>query len=212
MQITPAILTDDLSVFKSLVTELEFAHSIDIDIIRPPFVENHTLQLSDIFSLVNPQSQSVGIHLMVADPKTDLEMLKNLDASNLNLRIYLHQESDLDFLSNFHWPQDWLKGITIKLESELKETEFYNNFDEVQFMSIETGKQGNPFNNQVIDKIEKLTASGYFGKISIDGGINLETIGYLKGFPVDRVSVGSFLQKSQNIKESYRMLEKVLEN
>ena len=69
MQITPAILTSDISEFKKQIERLNFVDSIDIDIIRPPFVENVTLPFEDIKSLIDYNKCSVGFHLMVEDPQ-----------------------------------------------------------------------------------------------------------------------------------------------
>ena len=211
MQITPAILTSNLDLFKRLLKELEFAHSIDIDITRTPFVSNITLQLEDVVNIINYDEQSIGFHLMVNNPIQELDLLLKSPAKDKNIRIYLHQESDIDFLDSFDWPQNWSKCLAIKFESSFREIEFYNQFEEIQLMSIETGGQGYAFKPGVVDKVEELTRLGYFGKISLDGGINLETIENIKNVQIDRISVGSYFQKSQNVKESYRILKESLE-
>ncbi len=212
MQITPAILTSDINIFSKLIKEFEFTQTVDIDISRPPFVENTTLQLIDIMNLIDFDHYSIGFHFMVNDPIRDLEFLMNSNAKEKALRIYLHQESELEFLNYFEWPQNWIKCVAVKLDSPLMTLEFYRQFEEVQLMSIETGRQGNPFKEEVLDRVEALTRLGYFGKISLDGGINLDTVDKVKNSSVDRLSVGSYLQKSQNVRESYRMLEEVLES
>lgn len=211
MQITPAILTSDLKLFESLIKQLSFTESLDIDIIRPPFVNNLTVQFEEIKHLINYEVQSIGFHLMVDNPKTDLINMFNSGLDQKNIRIFLHQESDLSFLKDFEWPSSWHKGLAIKLESELKDLEFYNQFDEIQLMSIETGVQGNPYQEKVLNRVLEVREMGYSKPISLDGGINLTTIDSIKKLDVNRISVGSFFQKSQNPKESYRMLKEALD-
>jgi len=211
MQITPAILTSDLVLFSNLAKKLEFVETLDVDICRSPFVDNVTVQLDQVVDLIDFEHQSIGFHLMVDNPEQDLMYLLNSIGNDQSVRVYLHQESNLNFLAEFEWPGRWSRCLAIKFESEFKNIEFYNNFDEIQLMSIETGKQGNSFKPSVITRIEGLTKLGYFGKISIDGGINMNTIELIKDLPIDRISVGSYFQKSQNVRESYRIMHKALE-
>src|SRR5690606_33134550 len=89
-------------------------------------------------------------------------------------------------------------GITVKAETQMQAVEFYNQFPEVQLMTIETGKQGNPFMPAVLEKSQWLRSEGFTGMISIDGGVSLYTAETIKSYPIDRVSVGSFLSKSPN--------------
>lgn len=211
MQITPAILTSDIDLFTTLINKMTFTNTLDIDIIRPPFVENQTVQFEEIKHLINYNNISIGFHLMVENPKQDLINMFNSGLDSKSIRVYLHQESDLASLKDFEWPSNWSKSVAVKIESELKDLSFYNQFDEVQLMSIETGAQGNPFNAEVVNRVNKLRSMGYQKTISLDGGINLETINLIKGLDINRISVGSYFQKSQNPKESYRILKEAIE-
>jgi len=211
MQITPAILTVDLKLFGQLIKDLSFTETLDIDIIRPPFANNLTVQFEEVKHLLTYINQSLGFHLMVTDPKLDLINMFNSGLDKKVIRIYIHQESDLTFLKDFEWPGCWSKCLAVKLESELKSIDFYNQFDEIQLMSIETGAQGNSFNDKVLERIIELRNIGYKKSISLDGGINIKTIKKLKNVGVNRISVGSYLQKSQNPQESYRMLKEAIE-
>lgn len=210
MQITPAILTNDLILFKGLLPKLSFAETLDIDIIRPPFVNNSTISIEDVKDILDFDNQCIGFHLMVDNPKEDLINLFNWGFENKYIRIYLHQESDLSFLSEFKWPLTWIKGVAVKLETDLRDLNFYNQYDEVQLMSIVTGVQGNPFNATIKNRVNTLRNLGFTKDISLDGGINLGTLSQLKDLDINRISVGSYFQKSKNPKESYRMMEEEL--
>ncbi len=210
MQITPAILTNDLILFKDLLPKLSFAETLDIDIIRPPFVNNSTISIEDVKDILDFDNQCIGFHLMVDNPKEDLINLFNWGFENKYIRIYLHQESDLSFLSEFKWPLNWIKGVAVKLETDLRDLNFYNQYDEVQLMSIVTGVQGNPFNATIKNRVNTLRNLGFTKDISLDGGINLGTLSQLKDLDINRISVGSYFQKSKNPKESYRMMEEEL--
>lgn len=204
MNITPAILTQDKEFFLRLYNDLKFCQSLDIDICRPPFVQSKTVQISDILNELDYKSQDIGFHLMVEDPVTDLKLLNELNLKETLLRVYVHQESKLEELLDFDINFSIKLGVAVNLSSDLLDLEFYNRFFEVQLMSVEVGKQGGEFQPKVLEKVDKLRSMGYGGIISFDGGINLQTILNVKN--VDRVSVGSYFQRSQNQKESYRML------
>lgn len=210
MQITPAILIDNKTEFKEILDSFSFAESIDIDIIRPPFVDNQTVAVEDIIDLIDFNNKCIGFHFMVTNPKQDLINLYNMGFDNKNLRIYLHQESEIDFLDEFKWPQKWTKGIAVKLESQFKSIDFYRGFDEVQLMSIITGKQGNKFNPDVLTKAAMLKDLGFDKEISIDGGVNLETIKLIKDMGISRVSVGSYFQDSNNPYFAYKSMDDLI--
>lgn len=210
VKITPAILTNDLEEFRSLIKDLSFTDSIDIDIVRPPFVENTTLQIIDIKDFIDTSKTDLGFHLMVDDPKEDLYNIYNSGIDGHAARIYLHQESNLEYLKEFEWPANWLKAVSVKLETDLLNLDFYNQFAEVQFMSIKTGWQGSEFNPKVLDRIKALRDLGYKGNISVDGGINLETIHLIKDAPINRISVGSYFTKAEDKVRAFKLLEDAL--
>jgi ribulose-phosphate 3-epimerase len=209
MQLTPAILVNNIEQFKQMIDLYKQSDSIDIDICRTPFTKADTLQLNQISKFLDFDMRSIGLHLMVEDPVTDLELLKQF--SNYQIRVYLHQESDLGCLKNFEWPSFWHKCLAVKMETELLTLEYYKDFTEVQLMSVEIGSQGGEFNPLVIEKVNKLKSLGYAGRISLDGGINERTILQVKNLGIDRLSIGSFFQKSQNFKESFRILTELLQ-
>lgn len=200
IQITPAILTDDLKTFKSLIEKFKDFESIDIDIIRAPFVENKTLQIEDIMKDLEPlSSKSIGLHFMVQDPETDLKKLKDSILKDHDLRIYLQQESDLKFLKDFEWPKTWSRAVSVKVETNLFDAKYYEQFSEVQIMSVKVGGQGYEFQTEALEKVVNLEEIGYNGLVSLDGSINLKTASMIKDYAVDRVSVGSYFVKADDV-------------
>jgi len=213
IEITPAILTNNIDEFKRQLFRLNNFSSVDIDIIRPPYVNNTTIQINQIIPyLKEVKIQSIGFHLMTLDPLNDVDLLLKSNLIELDLRIYFQQETDISRIEYLKWPEKWKRGISIELTSDLESIDFYNNFSDVQFMSIEIGKQGNRFNFTVLKKIDKLITMGYNGKISIDGGINTETVEIIKLHQIDRVSVGSYFSKAEDVFEKYKQLNTILNN
>ena len=214
IEITPAILTNDPSEFSNEIEQLLGFDSIDIDVIRSDFIEGQTtLSLEDVNKLITKYRDrkiSWGFHFMVKNPSKDLNELVEMGFSTSEIRVYMQQESDLDFMRTFEWPETWRIGISLKLETELKNLEYYSPFDEVQLMSVKVGFQGGDFQSKVFEKVNKLRELGYKGFISLDGGVNLETAELIKKYLVNRVSVGSYFSKTDQDNKAWEKLDEVL--
>lgn len=206
--VTPAILTDNKEIFaqKFEVYATMPVSQIDIDVAEDSFVGNTTLQVEDVLALLTHKvDQTIGFHLMLKYPKLAFNMIRDAcQGVDQDYRVYIHQEADIDDLlqiqDSFHL------GIAVMAESEMKDLPFYEQFPEVQFMTIKTGKQGNPFIPEVLEKVDKLRGLGYTGTITLDGGINMNTVVLIKSHQVDRLSVGSYLQNSDNPAATYQEL------
>lgn len=213
-EITPAILTKDIKEFESQISELYVFPKIDIDICREDFAATKTLQLSEVVEYIHQYKDvNFGIHLMVQNPKEDLDFLTENNLSDRPLRIYFHQESNLEYLDIFKWPELWSKCVSITLESEPKDFNYYQNFVEVQFMTVEIGNQGGEFQlGKVKSKIDHLKQIGYLGLMSIDGGVNSETAEDIAKLNLDRVSVGSYFANTSEDVEALKELDQKINN
>lgn len=211
IQITPAILTNDINKFNEYLNKFLKVGDIDIDIIEKDFVDNETVEIE---SIINNDTlldyQNIGWHLMVNDPENKAKMLLNSHFKDKECRIYAQQEVALKSYLELKLPNNWSKCICLQIETKLESIEFYNNFDEVQFMSVKIGNQGNKFNSEALSKVDTLRQMGYNGNVSLDGGINLETAQYIAEHDIDRVSVGSFFSKALDKEEAYRQLNEIL--
>lgn len=213
MKITPAILTDAANTLYQLTESYsKVFKSIDFDYCKPPFVQSSTVSISEIITVILEKREiDFGIHLMTQKPMEELRALLNSNLRFGNLRINFHQESDdMFYISSLELPVGWSRGVVIKKNSDLLPLEFYSKFDEVQLMTVELGFQGGRFTKNVLKKANELRKMGYLGKISVDGGVNPKTLKIIKNFQIDRVSVGSFFQKSVNLQKSYAEINKVL--
>lgn len=218
IEITPAILTDNLESFEMQISELFVFSKVDIDICREDFVNSKTLQISEIAKYIQEYKDvNFGFHLMVANPMEDLSLLTELGFATRELRIYIHQEifddsnSDLQEFRTFHWPATWTKGVCLKIETELNDADFYEEFEEIQLMTVEIGKQGGSFNEEVLEtKVKRIKELGYSGTISIDGNVNLETADIIKQYPIDRVSVGSYFSSTSEDVRALKQLDQKL--
>lgn len=199
IEISPAILTNDEALVSKLLDTYEAfsVAQIDIDFVEEVFSGNTTVAVEKVVALLtrNPIKKKIGFHLMLEKPERAVRLITQTKEIS-EYMIYIHFESEHAFifdqsldLENF--------GLAFKLETKLPDLKVLAQFPEIQLMSIETGKQGNPFDEDVADKVAELRNMGYTGRVSLDGGVNLNTAPIIKDWPIDRVSVGSYLQKSK---------------
>ncbi len=218
IEICPAILTDSKQEFDRQLKEyVSLFKQIDIDFNLPNdsfmgknIVEPEYAALS-VTEYIN--KKMFGFHFMIERPFEEInKVLKIIDKESYkNLKIYIHQESSfkLDDLLNLK-NLEIHAGICIQANSKLLKPDFYNQFQEIQLMTVEIGYQGSEFLSEVLYRVEWLRENGYDGLISIDGGVDLRTAEIIKNFDIDRVSVGSYFSKSENVKLSKMKLELAL--
>lgn len=213
IHISPAILTNSESEFdRQMAAYSKFAQQIDIDInlAGDHFYGDPTVDVSLVAGKLKPGEVTYGIHLMVSDPYQQVVKFLELAAADLAVIFYVHQETPIADVQELDLPETYKLAVVVKAESELEDLSFYQQFPEVQLMTIETGRQGNPFKPEVLDRAEQLRSSGYQGLISVDGSINLETAVEVNKHSVDRVSVGSFLSQAEDAAENYQQLNSLL--
>lgn len=211
IKITPAILVSSKEQLKNeLIETTKYFNQIDIDINTPndDFEGKITVDIPTVLEEIKAYKKiEFTFHLMVSDPLPLIKIVeKSMQSSKINFII--HQESDYKSVLE-HLSAENL-GICVKAESKLKEIDFYNQFKEVQLMTIVTGEQGNPFIPEVLDRVEWLKENYYKGIVSLDGSVNLQSASFIRKYEVDRVSVGSFFSKAENLVLNKQKIELAL--
>lgn len=212
MEICPAILTNNIKEFKNqLEIYSKYFNTIDIDInvsgdgFEGVVTPNLDLIIQEIQRL--PRIQ-FNFHLMLSKPFWIYKYISD----NLKQRVFyfLHQESDISFLDDIEMTEDI--GICIEKQTKLREIEFYNQFSEIQLMTVEIGFQGSKFDKRILQKAKNLRQMGYTGRLSLDGGINLESAIDIRASEVEinRLSVGSYFSTSKDVKSSLEKLNNIL--
>lgn len=211
MKICPAILTNNLDFLREKLRLFQLFETIDIDIVIPGSLTEarKTIGLAEAFNEIRRyQNKLFRIHLMCDFPTQEISKVLPL-LNTLNVMFIIHQESSFDqsSLKSIGCPI----GIAVQILSALKPIEYYLEYPLVQVMSVDIGDQGNPFEPKSLEKVKKLRELGYDREISIDGGINFETIKYIIGTSVNSISVGSLFSKSLDVASDKRKLEKLIE-
>lgn len=212
IEVSPAILTSDTQEFlRQFNIYQQFARQVDIDIniANDNFGGQETVNPFNVLESLIGARPVLGMHLMVSQPASFVEELSR-QLANQRVIFYVHQEADWQSARNVRLSKGHNLAMVVKAETELWEPAKYNDFPEVQLMTIETGKQGNPFKPETLERIDYLRQHGFLGKVSIDGGVGLENVSIIKQHMPDRVSVGSYLAKAEDPFATWQQLTDLL--
>lgn len=212
MVIAPALLCNTFEEFKSQLKKVESLFNyVHIDVMDGQLVQNTSFQ--DIEKINNIETTlKFELHLMVEHPVE--EMVRWKDIRNV-FRILCHMES-LD--SPEECIEDarnlaWQIGLVLNPDTELKRAEsYYHLIDVLQFMTVHPGRQGASFIPEVGEKIRAFTKLSQRPQCAVDGSVNKETISTLKTWGVEIFNVGSALIQAENIGQSYKELNKLIQD
>lgn len=208
IKISAAILESSKEDFLKQLLRLLNAgiRSIDVDIAEVNFTGHRTVSFVDIAEYFSEYpSLDWGFHLMLTNPRTTANAIwQYCDKLSLAYpRIYVHQETDLGPLPAIAAKNNYELAVSVNVKTELLDLDYYNQFNEVQIMTVELGVQGGAFYEEALHKVTQLRELGYMGLVSIDGAVDLAKAKLIGGKELDRVSVGSYLIKSDDITKSY---------
>ncbi len=230
--IIPAILPTSYEDLKRKLAALEgIVDSVQIDIVDGRFVGPSSWPYTDpaafaALSLEGAILPYLGemhfeMDLMVSDPEQVTGIWIDAGADRITLHVestnYLPRAiTDLevkyghakDFASNL-----LSLGLAINIQSDLALIEPYiNSADYVQFMGIDTiGKQGEPFDARVLQKIRTFKEKYPKMPLQVDGGVSFETAPRLLAAGVQRLIVGSAFWESSNLAETFKKMSALAE-
>lgn len=208
MMIIPAILdVDSDRVIKQLNQLRGFVDWIQIDLADGTMTDSSTFDLYDLVGEVD--DFDVEIHLMTTKPEEYLDACAAIGAK----RVYFHLgevESPSQVLSAMD-PYDFTKGIVLSPQTPVEDAFTYiDEVDAVQVMTVVPGAQGGEFLEEALNKISYLRERRGDIWISVDGGVNEETVVKIAEKGVDAAGVGSAILQSDDVVGSYDELNDIL--
>lgn len=186
-----------------------------IDVMDGKFVKEDTSILMKEYTeyLKQITNLPLDVHLMVEDVKSYLISYSALEPSNITFHLEAgkNKEEIMEWI-NFIKQEGIKVGISIKPDTKVEEIKPYLKYINLCLvMSVEPGYGGQEFIEAVIPKIQELNryreeqSLDYI--IEVDGGINQETVAKVKDAGADIITVGSYLVKSENYKETVKNLK-----
>lgn len=210
IRIIPAILAKDKKEFKKQWSHIaDYFKYIQIDIMDGEFVKNKTN--------INPyivkniiKNKDLEIHLMVNSISkyiTTWSKVKNVKKIIWHYEANTNIEQILKF-NKFLKKKKIKTGLAINPNTKLKDIkEIIKDFHTIQIMGVTPGKQGQKFQNKVLNKIKKLKKDYTNINIEVDGGVNNNNFNKIKKVGTNLIAIGSYLQKNKNVKESLNKLK-----
>lgn len=180
------------------------ADFIHVDVMDGKFVDNEKFSVEVVKDIISISKKPLDVHLMVKDLET-IKKYALLKPEYLTFHVeVLNDREIIDYVKKLGIKV----GLAINPETSINELYPYiDDVDLILFMSVKPGYGGQPFKEEVIDKIKsfkKIAPSNLV--ISVDGGINDKTISLCKYAGCDMVVAGSFITNSDNYDEKIREL------
>lgn len=204
MKIIPSILEPTAANYQKTLLKLSpyFSH-FQIDIADGIYVSNQTALIDEIIPILTNEKFShltFDFHLMVRDYKEYIEKIITINEIIKVNNVFIHYDlfPKYEILNTKYY---FSIGLVLNPQDQISDLACKYNLEDIhclQIMSVNPGKQGQPFLPETLKKIEQLRLLGYRNKIFLDGGINEKTIPQIlaQKFLPDVLCPGSFLTKA----------------
>jgi ribulose-phosphate 3-epimerase len=182
----------------------EFAQEIEKGVMLPHYGEFHF----EMDLMVSDPEEVTGIWIAAGAQR----IILHVESTNYLPRAITDLETKYGHAKGFA-PDLLAVGLAINIQSDLLLLEPYlPNADFVQFMGIDSiGKQGQPFDERVLEKIKAFKGKHPNMSVQVDGGVSLETAPALLSAGVERLIVGSALWNSEDIQNELKAFQSLIE-
>lgn len=194
--VAPSILAADFANLEREINAVAKAGAdwIHVDVMDGHFVDNLTIGVPVVKSLKKISPLPLDVHLMIERPEKYIEAF--VKAGSDYLTIHVESTQDPAAVLRKIRALGAKPGITLRPRTNLEEIlPFLPLVDLVLVMTVEPGFGGQAFMQNQVQKIESLRREidekNLSCLIEVDGGVNGETIGFLKN--ADVLVAGSFV-------------------
>lgn len=205
--ISVSYLTSKLSK-KETIKKIDesIADMIHVDLMDGLYVENNNFTIEEVINDLKDTSKPLDVHLMVNAPQKYIEDLSVLKPYMIT--FHLDSTSKPKEVIELIKENNIKVGIAINPDEDISILDDYMDLiDYVLIMSVIPGEGGQSFIKEVLNKVKLLENKNIL--IGIDGGINEDTINYLKEYRIDNIISGSFICMSDDYnKEISKLLYK----
>lgn len=197
-------------------------NSVHIDVMRPPMIpgkESFPVNLIKILFEELHRKIPLTIHLMVSDPIKMVEEINGFipEEERRKTTIILQVESfntEEETISAVETVRQfgYKVGVALNLPTPIERMtdRIVEHADIILLMSVPMGAGGQKFSNEATRKIKHFSTSFPNKIISVDGGINPQTIVEIYKAGANVAVVGSYITTSERPEEALLALEKPL--
>lgn len=177
--VAPSLLSCDFARIEQEVRRLEEAGAgiLHLDVMDGIFVPNISFGIPVVEAIRRVTELPLDVHLMIVDPARYLKRFREAGADLLTIHIEA-VPNPRDLIEEIH-ALGAAAGISLNPPTALSTLEpFVDQCQLVLVMSVMPGFGGQAFQPAVLSKVRRLREiAGDRLLISIDGGVNLETVG-----------------------------------
>jgi len=179
------------------------ADLIHVDLMDGLYVDNKNFTIEEMINDLKDAIKPLDIHLMVNNPEIYINDLAKLKPYQITFHLD-STDSPIEVI-------DLIKDYNIKVGIAINPNEsisildnYIDLIDYVLIMSVVPGKGGQTFIKDVLNKVKLLENKNVL--IGIDGGINEESIKYLRDYKIDIIISGSYVCMSDNYNDAIKNL------
>ena len=204
-----------VSFLKSIYDKCETLKKIDeseadqlhVDLMDGVYVEENNFTIESIINDLKDVNKPLDIHMMVNNPEKYIIDLAKLKPKTIT--FHLNTSNNINNVIDLIHEYNINVGIAINPDEDIHLLdEYIDKIDYVLIMSVYPGKGGQKFIPEVLNKINYLSNKNVL--VGIDGGINDESIKYLKNYKIDNIVSGSFVCMSNDYNKQIELLKENL--
>ena len=206
MKVSVSFIKNKYNNEKKAIEEINYtsADYIHVDIMDGKFVENKNYDINEVSLFLRENVKPLDVHLMCYD--LEKYIVEYADLMPEFITFHLEATDKVDEIIDMIHSYGIKCGISIKPNTSVKELlPYLDKIELVLIMSVEPGKGGQEFLPIAIDKINELRKINKNVIISVDGGINDETVKLVNS---DMVVSGSYVCMSEDFEEKINKLKK----
>lgn len=181
---------------------------VQIDVSDGIFVPQKTLSAEEIKTVST--NLKYELHLMVADPTTEIEKWYNLQ--NVKRIIFHYEAAKIPLAVIKHIEAyGFDAGVAVNPNTGLENlAALAYQADLILFMAVYPGKQGQKFIPEILNKIKEFKNKYPRMPVAVDGGIHQEEIKQLSTLSVEYLNVGSEIFANPNPREHLKELRHLI--
>ncbi|MCL2569765.1 MAG: hypothetical protein FWE16_00985 [Firmicutes bacterium] len=204
---------------KDIREYIKFLNTVDnitlhADVMDGKFVSRTSLPLDEFSYLVKNTNYKIDVHLMVANPKVQINpMLAKVVWGNIRSMSFHVEACPVDEAIQLVEKIKMMGiqgGVVIDLDTSVDSVDkrIFAICDVVTIMSVKCGQSGQSFNEIAIDKVRQIKTKFPKIRIIVDGGINADNIKHIRKAGVNTAVVGNAVYSNSDRTATITLLQK----